>query len=107
MSRWFSVTWSKQRRLVNALSGRALQKRREARQIRGRLGVMIRVRLGSVDALTWVFAMGSLWAARRSPAAEGGGKGRSMIAAINTSLFAWQLINRQLDIAKPEATNPR
>jgi hypothetical protein len=57
--------------------------------------------LGSVETLAWLFAMGSFWAAGRSTAAESSTTRRSLVATINTTLLAWQLINRQVTLAQP------
>jgi hypothetical protein len=100
------MTWAQQRQLVKSLSDRAQDKRREARHVRDNLTVWMTSSLGSLETLAWVFAMGSFWAAGRSTAAANGGERRSLIAAVNTSLLAWQLVNRQVVLAHPAADRP-
>jgi len=100
------VTWTKQRRLVNSLSDRAQDKRREARRARETLHGWMNSYLGSAEALAWLFAIGAFAAAGRSTAAESSAARRLTMAAINTSLLAWQLVNRQLKFAQPAAGIP-
>lgn len=100
------MKWTQQRRLVDLLSDRAQDKRREARRIRANLHGWTTSYLGSVETLVWLFAAGSFWASGRSSAAESSTTRGSMIAAINTSFLAWQLIHRQLKFAQPTADHP-
>jgi hypothetical protein len=95
------MTWAKQRQLVKMLSDRAQEKRRQARHVRGNMKAWMSSYLGNLETLAWIFAMGSFWAAGRSPAKENSAARRSMMAAINTSLLAWQLVNRQVNIPQP------
>lgn len=97
------MTWTQQRDLVNSLSGRAQGKRREASLISGQLTDCMKSYLGSVEALVWSFAAGSLWAVGRSPVAENGAARASVMSAINKCLLVWQLVHRQLKPAKPAA----
>ena len=100
------MTWAQQRRLVNSLSDRADEKKREARRVRGSLRGWMSSHLGSIETLAWVFAMGSLWAVGRSPPGEVGATRRSLVSVVNTSLLAWQLVNRQLGLTQPAADPP-
>lgn len=100
------MTWTQQRQLVNSLSSRAQEKRLEARHVGGNLKGCMASYLGSVETLVWLFAAGSFWAAGRSTAVASSGTRRSMIAAINTSLLAWQLVHRQIELAQPIAVSP-
>jgi hypothetical protein len=83
-----------------------MSKRREARRDRDNLKAWMASYLGSVETLAWLFAAGSFWAAGRSSAVESSTTLRSMIAAINTSFLAWQLVHRELKLAQPISGNP-
>ena len=100
------MTWAQQRQLVKSLSEGVQDKKAEARRVRGYLTGWMRSYLGSLEALAWVFAMGSLWAAGRSPPAEVGAKRRSLMSVVNTSLLAWQLVNRQMELVQSAADPP-
>lgn len=100
------MTWTQQRQLVNSLSGRAQDKRREARRVGGNLKGWVSGYLGNVETLVWLFAAGSFWAAGRSSTAAGSATRRSVMSAVNTSLLAWQLVHRQLNFARPIAGDP-
>ncbi len=97
------MTWTQQRQLVNSLSGQAQDRRREARLFRGKLKGWMTNYLGSVETLAWLFATGTFWAAGRSSAGASGGTRRSIVSVVNTSLLAWQLVNRQFDLDGPIA----
>jgi hypothetical protein len=100
------VTWTEQRRLVNLLSDRATGKRREAGRVGENLKAWMTSYIGSVETLVWLFAAGSFWGAGRSPVGKSSAARRSMIAAFNTSLLAWQLVHRQLELTRPKADIP-
>jgi hypothetical protein len=100
------MTWTQQRQLVNSLSDRAQDKKRDARRLRGKLKGWMSSYFGRPETLAWTFAMGSFWAAAGSSAAKSGATGRSLIAAINTGLLAWQLVHRQVILAQPAANQP-
>ena len=100
------MTWAQQRQLVKSLSDGVQDKKAEARRVRGYLKGWMRRYPGSLEALAWVFATGSLWAVVRSPPAEVGAKRRSLISAVNTSLLAWQLANRQMELVQSAADQP-
>jgi hypothetical protein len=100
------MTWTQQRRLVNSLSGRAQEKKRETRRLRASLKVWTSSCLGSPEAIVWLFAAGAWWGAGRSGTREKGSKRRSTIAAINTSLLAWQLVNRELKLTRTSVEQP-
>jgi hypothetical protein len=100
------MTWLQQRRLVDSLSEQAQDKKRDAGRVRDKLKGWMTGYLGRLETLAWVFAMGSFWAAGRSSAAESSAKRRSLIATVNTTLLAWQLINRQIELAQPTAAHP-
>jgi hypothetical protein len=97
------MSWAQQRRHVNSLSDRALGKIRDARRVRDELNGWMTSYLGSLETLAWVFALGSFWAAGRSTPVESSSTRRSLIAVVNTSLLAWQLVNRQIELAHPVA----
>lgn len=97
------MTWTRQRQLVKSLSHRALQKKRAARRCRAGLTERLSSYLGSPEVLAWMFAAGTWWAAGSSASREKGGKRRSAMAAINTSLLAWQLINREFSMPSTTA----
>jgi hypothetical protein len=97
------MSWAQQRQHVNSLSDQALGKIRDARRVRDELNGWMTSYLGSLETLAWVFATGSLWAAGRSTAVESSATRRSLIAVVNTSLLAWQLVNRQVELAHPSA----
>ncbi len=94
------MTWTAQRRLVNLLSEQAHDQKREAKRVRNALHEWMSSYLGSREALVWLFAIGALSAAGRSSAADSSSARRLLIAAINTSLLAWQLVNRQFVLNK-------
>ena len=100
------MTWAQQRQLVKSLSDGVQDKKTEARRVRGNLRGWMSSYLGSIETLAWAFAMGSLWAAGHSPPAEVGAARRSLISVVNTSLLAWQLVNRQVELAQPAAELP-
>jgi hypothetical protein len=100
------VTWAQQRQLVRSLSDRAQDKRREARRVRSNLKGWTTNYLGSAETLVWLFAAGSFWAAGRSSTTESSAARRSMMAVINTSLLAWQLVHRQFELAQPTVNHP-
>jgi hypothetical protein len=100
------MTWTQQRQLVKSLSGRVVEKKRDARRAHDDMKGWMSSYLGSLETLTWLFAVGSFLAAGRSSTAESGATRRALVAAINTSLFAWQLVNRQVVIARPSADQP-
>ncbi|MGB5246624.1 MAG: hypothetical protein WBM54_05075 [Woeseia sp.] len=100
------MSWSQQRQLVKSLADQAQDKKREASRVRGNLHNWVASYLGNVETLAWVFAMGTFFAAGRSPAAKSSATRRSMIAAVNTSLLAWQLVNRKVTLAQPAADQP-
>ena len=97
------MTWTQQRQLVKSLSDQAQHKKRDAARIQSNLNEWMKSYLGSVETLVWLFAAGSFWAAGRSSVAASGATGRSMVSVINTSLLAWQLANRQIELAPPIA----
>jgi hypothetical protein len=100
------VSWTQQRRLVRSLSSRAQEKKREARRLRASLKGWTSSYLGSPEAITWLFAAGAWWAAGRTGTREKGSKRRSAIAAVNTSLLAWQLVNRELKLTRTSVEQP-
>ncbi len=99
------MTWTKQRQLVSSLADRAQEQKREARRVRSNLKGWLASYLGSPETLVWLFAAGSFWGAGGSATAAKSGKRRSMMAVINTSLLAWQLVNRELKLADPATSN--
>jgi hypothetical protein len=52
-----------------------------------------------------MFAFGSFWTDGRSPATESSANRRSLVATINTSKLAWQLVNRQVKLIQPGKDN--
>ena len=100
------MTWTQQHQLVNSLADRALEKKHAARRIRGNLKAWTTNYLSSPETLAWIFASGCWWAAGRSSAQESGSKGRSMVAAINSSWLVWQLANRQFKMIPPRTDTP-
>jgi hypothetical protein len=100
------MSWAQQRQHVNSLSEQALGKIRDARRVRDELKSWTSSYLGSLETLAWVFAIGSFWAAGRSTPVESSATRRSLIAVVNTSLLAWQLVNRQVELARPSAVHP-
>ena len=100
------MTWAQQRRLVNSLSDGVEEKKREVRRVRGNLRGWMSSYLGSIETLAWAFAMGSLWAVGHSPPGEVGATRRSLVSVVNTSLLAWQLVNRQLGLTQPAVDPP-
>lgn len=97
------MTWMQQRQLVNLLSDRAQGNTRDARRLRGKLKNRLSSYLGSPETLAWMFAIGSFWAAGGSSATKSSARRRSLFAAINTTLLAWQLVSRQVVAAQPAA----
>jgi hypothetical protein len=99
------MTWTQQRQLVKALSARVQEKKRDAVRVHGNLKAWTTNYLGSPETLAWMFALGSFWAAGRSPETVSSAKRRSLVATINTSLLAWQLVNRQVKLIQPGKDN--
>lgn len=99
------MTWTQQKQLVEMLSARASEKKRQARRARGNLKLWLGSTLGSLDTLAWTFAIGAWWAAGRTSAPETTAIRRSVVAAFNAVWLAWQFINRQVKLAQPNADN--
>lgn len=97
------MTWTQQRKLVKSLADQAQAKRCEARRVRGDLKGWLTGYLGSLETMAWMFAMGSYWAAGRSSTTNSGATPRSLLGFINSSLFAWQFLHRQIVVAQPAA----
>jgi hypothetical protein len=99
------MTWTQQKQLVEMLSERASDKKRQARRARGNLKLWLGSSLGGLDTLAWTFAIGAWWAAGRRSGPKTTAIRRSVVAGFNAVWLAWQFINRQVKLVQPNVEN--
>jgi len=87
------MNWRKQKNIVDRLAATAQDDADKMTLHRNALRTWSERTFGNANGLAWSFAAGTAWGLARRSGASKSQVRRTAVAAANTSLFAWRVIN--------------